>query len=173
MRLVVCPLQEVRRLYNLHRPAGVISVLAPEQASPRLGAGASAARLRLAFHDIDQARPALQAPDARAMARLVDFAAALPADATVLIHCWMGISRSPAAAFILACAAAPGTPETAIAAELRRIAPTATPNPMMVRLADAHLGRAGRMSAAISAIGVGAICGVGVPFTLDANAPHG
>ena len=66
------------------------------------------------------------------------------------------MSRSTAAAFILACQREPGLSEVDIAAALRSASPIATPNPLMVALADAALGRNGRMIAAIAAIGRGA-----------------
>ena len=79
----------------------------------------------------------------------------LPPDDDVLVHCWMGVSRSPAAAYIIACARAPGE-ERAIAEELRRRSPTATPN-RAARVAGRRLlSRNGRMVEAIDAIGRGA-----------------
>jgi predicted protein tyrosine phosphatase len=54
-----------------------------------------------------------------------------------------------------------------IARELRRVSPTATPNRRLVAIADDRLGRDGRMSAAIAAIGRGADCYEGAPFALE------
>lgn len=74
----------------------------------------------------------------------------------MLIHCFAGISRSTAAAYILACHfGAPGQ-EDSIANTLRRASPAATPNNLMVALADDLLNRDGRMIAAIRSIGRGA-----------------
>ena len=66
----------------------------------------------------------------------------------LLIHCWAGISRSSAAAYAIACDRNPGF-ERDIAIELRRRSPSATPNRLMVRLADDLLQRDGRMVEAI------------------------
>jgi predicted protein tyrosine phosphatase len=85
----------------------------------------------------------------------------------MLIHCWAGISRSTAAAFIAACALSPQRDENEIAGAIRRQSPTATPNARLVIVADAILRRDGRMTAAVERIGRGHLCDEGVPFALD------
>ena len=72
--------------------------------------------------------------------------------APLLIHCWAGISRSTAAAYIAACAFAPERDEAELAARLRKASPSATPNARLVAIADAMLGRDGRMRDAIAGI---------------------
>ena len=86
-----------------------------------------------------------------------------------MIHCYAGVSRSPAAAFIGACALEPDRREIEIAQELRRASPTATPNRRLVALADRMLGRQGRMVEAVAAIGRGADCYEGAPFAMELN----
>jgi predicted protein tyrosine phosphatase len=54
--------------------------------------------------------------------------------------------------------------ERAIAEGMRRSSPFATPNALMVALADDMLGRSGRMRAAIAAIGQGTACTEGRVF---------
>jgi len=98
--------------------------------------------------------------------RFLAFARRWDRAAPLVIHCWAGISRSTAAAYIAACALGPARDENAIATELRRVAPSATPNARLVALADAMLGRDGRMSAAIVRIGRGADAFEGTPFAL-------
>jgi predicted protein tyrosine phosphatase len=85
----------------------------------------------------------------------------------ILIHCYAGVSRSTAAAFIAACAVEPARPEQLFASRIRQASPTATPNARLVALADVALGREGRMIAAINAIGRGIDCYEGVPFALE------
>ena len=87
--------------------------------------------------------------------------------APMLIHCYAGVSRSTAGAFIAACALNPGRPEAEIARTIRARSPTASPNPLMVALADRVLARQGRMVAAVEAIGRGEDCFEGVPFKLE------
>jgi predicted protein tyrosine phosphatase len=87
--------------------------------------------------------------------------------APLLIHCFAGVSRSTAAAFIAACAVIPHRDEAEIALAVRRNSPTATPNPRLVALADKMLGRKGRMIAAIARIGRGVECSEAIPFALE------
>ena len=94
------------------------------------------------------------------------------ADRAMLIHCWAGISRSSAAAYAIACDRNPGF-ERDIAEELRRRAPSVTPNRLMVSLADDLLGRGGRMAEAIDHIGRGADAFEGEPYQLPLSWPIG
>jgi predicted protein tyrosine phosphatase len=85
----------------------------------------------------------------------------------LLIHCFAGVSRSTAAAFITVCALNPRRDEGEIARAIRAASPTATPNARLVSVADEILGRSGRMTEAVAAIGRGQDCEVGVPFALE------
>jgi predicted protein tyrosine phosphatase len=85
----------------------------------------------------------------------------------LIIHCYAGVSRSTAAAFISACALSPDRDEHAIAQQIRLASPTATPNARLVALADTMLARSGRMVAAIERIGRGQDCFEGIPFALE------
>ncbi len=87
--------------------------------------------------------------------------------APMIIHCYAGVSRSTAAAFIAACALAPERSELEIARSLRARSATATPNKLLVEVADGMLRRDGRMIAAVADIGRGEDCMEGVPFALD------
>jgi predicted protein tyrosine phosphatase len=98
--------------------------------------------------------------------RLLDFARDWPREKPLVVHCYAGISRSTAAAFIIACALHPDRDEAEIARALRRSSPSATPNRRLVQVADDMLGRNGRMVAAIEAIGRGAEAFEGEPFRL-------
>jgi len=84
----------------------------------------------------------------------------------MLIHCWAGISRSTAAAFTALCLLRPSTDEEQIAWELREASPSATPNRLIVQLADDVMGRGGRMVRAIEKIGRGEEAYEGTPFVL-------
>jgi len=101
------------------------------------------------------------------MRRLLAFTHSWDRREPLVIHCYAGVSRSTAAAFIAACAANPGRDEHSVAVALRRASPTATPNPRLVALADQILGREGRMIAAIQAIGRGVDCFAGNPFAVE------
>jgi predicted protein tyrosine phosphatase len=97
---------------------------------------------------------------------LITFVQSWNRAAPLLVHCYAGISRSTAAAFTAACAIEPQRDEVAIAQALRRASPTATPNALIVSLADQVLGRNGRMVRAIQTIGRGADAYEGTPFCL-------
>jgi len=98
---------------------------------------------------------------------LIDFVQRWDRRAPIVMHCYAGISRSTAGAYIAACALNPRRDEWAIAHALRRASATATPNSRLVALADRVLGRDGRMVAAIDAIGRGEIAYEADPFRLD------
>jgi predicted protein tyrosine phosphatase len=99
--------------------------------------------------------------------RLLDFVRGWDRAAPLVVHCYAGISRSTAGAFTAACALNPQRDEAAIAQALRRASRTATPNALMVSLADRLLGRNGRMIAAVEQIGPGVAAPAGEPFRLD------
>src|SRR3954469_25061365 len=85
----------------------------------------------------------------------------------MVVHCFAGISRSTAGAYVAACVLNPGRSELAIAQAIRDASPPATPNARFVALADRALGRGGRMTAAIDKIGRGVMAYEADPFRLD------
>ena len=87
--------------------------------------------------------------------------------APLVVHCYAGISRSTAGAFISLCAVNPKRSEKDIAARIRAASPTATPNARLVAFADRLLDRKGRMVEAIDAIGRGETAFEGVPFGIE------
>ena len=112
--------------------------------------------LDLAFHDITAPETGLVAPDLGIVTAILTFAETWDGTAPFVISCFAGISRSTATAFLVACARDPDHSEAELASALRKASPCATPNALMVALADDLLGREGRMIAAIRAIGRGA-----------------
>jgi predicted protein tyrosine phosphatase len=84
----------------------------------------------------------------------------------MLVHCWAGISRSTAAAFITLCALNEDHPEDELARLVRARGSHAHPNKLMVRHADTLLERGGRMVAAVEALGPGRSCWEGELFSL-------
>jgi len=165
-RLMIAPLAALPALARtLPADAHAIGLLGPDMAHPPLPLS-DRQRLKLAFHDIAAPRPGLRAASAEQARRLVTFARAWARSPSslLLLYCWMGVSRSPAAAFIAQCALRPEADELALARQLRTLAPFATPNARLVALADAELERGGRMRAAVRAIGRGAHTDSGRPF---------
>lgn len=124
--------------------------------------------LHLTMHDISGPRAGMTPPAAHHVRLLLEFAAQGNRAEPLVINCFAGISRSTAAAFVIWCARSPDRDETEMAELLREKSPSATPNPLIISLGDKILGRQGRMSAAISAIGRGEDAFEGQPFFLDA-----
>jgi predicted protein tyrosine phosphatase len=122
--------------------------------------------LFLGFNDIVAPVDGMTAPGPAHIERLLDFLAAWDRNAPLVVHCFAGISRSTAGAFIALCALSPDEDERLLAQRLRQASPIATPNQLMVRLADGVLGRKGRMVTAIDAIGRGTDAFEGKPFVL-------
>ena len=167
MTIIVCPLSDVPQVCGAHRPSHLLTLLSPGAESPEVAdAHAPARRLMLSVNDIAEHRDGLTAPNEAVVAELLDFSADWTRDQPFLVHCWAGISRSTAAAFAIACQHRPDIPEAAIAQGLRRVSATATPNRLIVALADRALGRQGRMVAAAEAIGRGQEAMMGRPFQL-------
>lgn len=100
------------------------------------------------------------------VARLMTFMRGWDRASPIVIHCWAGISRSTAAAYISVCMLNPERDEREVAFALRAASPSATPNARLVAIADEIMGRDGRMSRAVSAIGRGADAFEGAPFQL-------
>jgi predicted protein tyrosine phosphatase len=125
--------------------------------------------VRLHVDDITQQLPGHVAPTAQHIDKLLEFALAWGGQGPMVIHCWAGISRSTAAALISLAALNPNAPEALIARLLREASPTAYPNRLMIRLADAALGRRGRIVEAVESIGRGIVTGEARPFSLPAD----
>ena len=161
----VCPLSRLAETLATSGAGTVVSLLTGM--SRALPAMADRRHLVLDVADITVARAGHVLPDEAHVAALLDLVKSWDRSAPLLIHCFAGVSRSPAVAFAAACALRPGTDEATIAHELRAASPSATPNPRLVALADTALGRGGRMIAAIAAIGRGQECFEGEVFRLE------
>lgn len=122
--------------------------------------------LFLSMNDIAVEQEGMIAPGIQHVQTLLDFIYSWDRTKPLVINCFAGISRSTAAAYISAAALMPESDEKELAIMLRTLSPSATPNPMLVRHADALLGRNGRMAAAIHSIGRGADAFEGTPFVL-------
>ncbi len=122
--------------------------------------------LFLGFNDIVDPVEGLVPPGEAHVSSLLDFVQDWDKSAPLVIHCWAGISRSTAGAFITACALTPDADEAKLASVLRARAPSATPNARLVAIADRMLARDGRMIEAIRAIGRGADAFEGTPFEM-------
>jgi predicted protein tyrosine phosphatase len=163
----VCPLSKVDATVASTRADRLLSLLAPGTEMMRPATIAEANHLLLSLHDIAEPQEGMTLPGETHMRTLLDFAKSWDRARPLVINCYAGISRSTASAYIIAAALQPSRDEGELAQALRLASPSATPNPRLVALADAMLGRRGRMVEAIRSIGRGAEAFEGVPFALD------
>jgi predicted protein tyrosine phosphatase len=158
------------RLYSTVKTTGarhVVTLLGVDDRLERPPGVPAGNHLFLRVHDICEPLDGHVAPDAAHVEDLLRFVRGWDRAAPLVVHCWAGISRSTAAAFVSVCALCPERDEREIAWAIRRASPTATPNSRIVGFADELLGRNGRMIAAVAAIGRGTLAEEGVPFRLD------
>ena len=123
--------------------------------------------LVLGMDDISSPMDGYVLPCEEHVARLITFVRSWHRATPLVMHCYAGISRSTAGAYVAACALNSSRCELAIARALRNASPTASPNMRIVALGDHALGRQGRMIAAIESIGRGMLAFEGSPFRLD------
>ena len=123
--------------------------------------------LVLAVDDIAMPMEGYTVPAEEHVERLIEFVGKWDRAAPMVVHCYAGISRSTAGAFVAACALNPARDELAIAWDIRSASRTAQPNARIVTIADRLLKRQGRMVRAIETIGPGDVAMEGDPFRLD------
>ncbi len=165
--IVVTPLARIAEMAVRHRACEMISLMAKEQSFHRPAVIQAHRHLLLHMNDIAfKGTGNLVAPDETHVREIIDFAAAWDQTAPLIVHCWMGVSRSPAAAVIAALSLRPNQSEEALAQRLRAASPYATPNMRIIEIGDQLLGRDGRLVRAIKAIGRGADTDSNAPFVL-------
>jgi predicted protein tyrosine phosphatase len=123
--------------------------------------------LVLGMDDIAEERDGYVAPADEHLTKLISFVRGWDRTKPLIIHCYAGISRSTAGAFVAACVLNPQRQELAIAQAIRTASATATPNRRIISLADRMLCRNGRMTAALETIGPGTAAVEGIPFRLE------
>ncbi len=153
--IAVCPLSKLDETLRRTGAEQVISLLSGETGIERPLGIARNNHLVLRFNDITEMRDDLVLPNEDHIRRMTEFADQWDRNRPLLVHCWAGISRSPAAAAIIALALEPARDEKQLALDLRHLSAPATPNIMMIKLADALLQRNNRLVDAIEGIGRG------------------
>src|ERR1043165_4504356 len=129
----------IKDISLVHRPASI----APEN------------HLLLDMDDISDHIDGYVVPAEEHVGDLLRFVRAWPREAPLVVHCYAGISRSTAGAFVTACALNPRRDAGTIARAWRDASPPARPTLRIVSLAARMLGRNGRMIRAIQSIGPG------------------
>jgi predicted protein tyrosine phosphatase len=164
--IVVCPLSEVSATVDRLGASHLVSLIDIETLVVRPDAILPENHLYLGIHDITEPMDGMILPDEQHVRELIDFIEEWDRKQPIVVHCYAGISRSTAAAFIAVCVAQPRRDEREIARALRAAASFATPNTRLIALADRLLDRGGRMIRAIAEIGRGELAFEGVPFAL-------
>jgi predicted protein tyrosine phosphatase len=166
--IVVSPLARIAEMAVRHGAREMISLMAKEQNFHRPAVIKAERHLLLNMNDISFAGTGdLIAPQETHVRAIIDFATGWDQSAPLLIHCWMGVSRSPAAALIAALAIRPEEDDLVLVRRLRASSPFATPNARLIAIGDDLLGRRGRLVAAVKEIGRGADADGNAPFTLS------
>jgi predicted protein tyrosine phosphatase len=166
--IVVSPLSRIAEMAVRHRCREMVSLLAKEQNFHRPAVIDATRHLLLGMNDISFAGNAgLVAPGEDHVQQIIEFARQWDRSAPLLIHCWMGISRSPAAAAIAALAVEPDQEEMELARRLRLASAYVTPNSRLIEIGDQLLSRNGRLVTAIKAIGRGADADGNTPFVFS------
>ncbi len=168
MKLHVTPLSGLNDTIARTGARNVVCLCGPGRSIER-PSEADGGFLSLTFNDIDEPRDGLIAPSDEHVAQIIDHVRSAAGQDQLLFVCWMGISRSTAACLIATCVMRPDLSPRTVTGHLRRESPSATPNRLMVYLADQALGLDGQLLSARDAIGRGADAFEGTPFTLDTD----
>jgi predicted protein tyrosine phosphatase len=164
--ITVSPLNAVPGLMHEYGIRRVLGLLGPDIEHPDLGLPDDA-HLRMTFNDISTPMTGMTPPGEDHVRQIISFIEDWDLSGPMLIHCWAGISRSTASAFITMCLLNPQEEEIDLAWELRNLAPSATPNRLIIQHADNLMRREGRMVSAIRKIGRGVEAWVGDVFKWD------
>ena len=165
--IVVSPLSRIAEMAVKHKSREMVTLIAKEQSFHRPAVISADRHLTLSMNDITfKGTGDLVAPDDAHIQRLIDFVQDWDQSAPLIVHCWMGVSRSPAAAIVAALSLFPDQDEMELATRLRTVSPYATPNARIIEIGDRLLGRNGRLIAAIKKTGRGADTDGNVPFVL-------
>lgn len=164
--IYVSPLSGVEDAIRAYGPSHLVSLLDPDSMIDTPEGIEAGRHLRLSVNDIAEPVDTLMPPGEEHVRDLIAFVRTWDQANPMLVHCWAGISRSTAAAFIALCVINEDCSEEAIARMIRRRGAHAYPNRLMVRLADDILRRRGRMRAAVEAMGPARATWEGVTFAL-------
>lgn len=150
--LAICGLAELPTKLERFIPSHVISIT--DLNDEPLDFPAPITVLRLAFFDIHaqtgmvgkmlSARDRGEYPCIGHAEIILEFGRQIPKGARLLIHCWAGVSRSTAAAYLLLCQHMHGD-ECSAFELLKTIRPSAQPNRLIVKFGDRLLGAERRM----------------------------
>ena len=162
----VCPLSQVAATVEASGASHLITLINVATPVARPDSITAKNHLFIGINDITEPMDGMVVPAEDHVRTLIDFVETWDQERSLVVHCFAGISRSTAAAYIALCVARPERDEREIAQALRQASPLATPNALLVAIADRLLERDGRMVAAIEEIGRGDTAVENVPFFL-------
>ena len=163
----VCSLAALPEIVRLTGASHVLTVMGKVDQVQRPESVLPANHLKVAVDDITEPIEGYVAPSEVHIEQVLNFVRGWDRGAPLVIHCYAGVSRSTASAFAAACMLNPHRDEMAIARQIRAASPIASPNRLIVGLADKALGRQGRMLRALDDIGPASMMVEGKPFRVD------
>jgi predicted protein tyrosine phosphatase len=165
--LHVCSLAALPDTVKTTGASHVLTVMANVDQVQRPVSVLPANHLKVAMDDITEQVDGFVAPSEQHIEKVLAFVRGWDRSAPLVVHCYAGISRSTASAFAAACMLNPHKDEISIARQIRAASPIASPNRLIVSLADKALGREGRMLRALDEMGPGSMMVEGRPFRVD------
>jgi predicted protein tyrosine phosphatase len=163
----VCSLAALPDTVKATGASHVLTVMANVDQVQRPESVLAANHLKISMDDITEQMDGFVAPSDSHIEQVLNFVRGWDRSAPLVVHCYAGISRSTASAFAAVCMLNPHRDEISIARQLRAASPIASPNRLIVSLADRALGRDGRMLRALDEMGPGNLMIEGRPFCLD------
>jgi predicted protein tyrosine phosphatase len=165
--LHVCSLAALSETVRRTGASHVLTVMGKVDQVQRPISVLPANHLKVAMDDITEPMDGYVTPSQAHIEQVLDFVRGWDRNAPLVIHCYAGISRSTASAFATVCALNPHRDEIEIARKIRAASPIASPNRLIVSLADEVLGREGRMLRALDDIGPATMMVEGKPFRVE------
>jgi predicted protein tyrosine phosphatase len=163
----VCSLAALPGTVRATGASHVLTVMANVDQVQRPESILAANHLKVQVDDITEQVDGFVAPSHSHIEQVLNFVRGWDRGAPMVVHCYAGISRSTASAFAAACLLNPHRDEISIARQIRAASPVASPNRLIVSLADRALGREGRMLRALDEMGPGSMMVEGIPFRID------
>ena len=163
----VCSLAALPDTVKTTGASHVLTIMAKVDQVQRPETVLEANHLKVQVDDITEDIDGFVAPNDTHIQQVLGFVRGWDRSAPLVVHCYAGISRSTASAFAAACMLNPHRDEISIARQIRAASPIASPNRLIVSLADKALGREGRMLRALDEMGPGSMTVEGRPFRVD------
>ena len=163
----VCSLAALPATVKATGASHILTVMANVAQVQRPDSVLATNHLKVQMDDITEALEGFVAPTETHIEQVLTFVRGWDRQAPLVVHCYAGISRSTASAFAAVCALNPHRDEIAIARQIRSASAIASPNRLIVSLADKALGRDGRMLRALDEMGPGSLTVEGRPFRID------